>query len=336
MNNRSNINLERVTGQYHLMQRIRAFERCAVSALKAGDIPGPVHPSIGQEACAVAIVGNVNSDDILLSTHRGHGHTLVKGADAIAMMRELLGRQGGCCGGKGGSMHVADFSVGMMGANGVVGANLLIASGAAHAISILGDKRIVLNIFGDGAINRGPFLEALNWAKLYELPVLFVCEDNRFAATTRSADTTSGDGPVARALSLGIPAVSADGNDLLALEEAAQDLIAQIRAGGGPRLLHAITYRLTGHTGVDPAPYRSADEVEERWHDDPIARCHETLLNAGVDAAALALLAEEAAEEMSAALEIARTTPYPEVSQAFTDIQDLGAPTAANQLGVAQ
>ena len=318
----SNVDVARVRGQLSLMMRIRAFEQAAVDALKDGDIPGPVHPSIGQEACAVAIVGSLRQDDILLSTHRGHGHTLVKGADPFAMMCELLGRAPGCCGGKGGSMHIADFGVGMLGANGVVGANLLIAAGAAHGIKLRKEDRVVLNIFGDGAINRGPFLEALNWAALYKLPVLFVCEDNQFAATTVSADMTSGNGPAARAESLGIPAVRADGNDLLALEETSADLIAQVRAGGGPRLLHAVTYRLTGHTGADPAAYRDANQVAKMWQYDPIARCRDLLSDAGVSVAELGALESDAEEEMKAALAAARAAPYPDLDQALTDVQD--------------
>lgn len=317
-----NVDIERVRNQLATMYRIRAFEEAAVAALQDGDIPGPVHPSIGQEACAVAIVGAVRHDDILLSTHRGHGHTLVKGADPFAMMCELLGRAPGCCGGKGGSMHIADFGVGMLGANGVVGANLLIAAGAAHGIKLRGEDRVVLNIFGDGAINRGPFLEALNWARLYELPVVFVCEDNRFAATTVSADMTSGDGPVARAESLGIPAVRADGNDLLALEEVAQDLVAQARTGGGPRLLHAVTYRLTGHTAADAAAYRDADQVAQMWRHDPILRTRELLTAAGLSPQQLDQLHTDATAEMNGLLEAARAAPYPEAVEAFTDVQD--------------
>ncbi|MEM7405829.1 MAG: thiamine pyrophosphate-dependent dehydrogenase E1 component subunit alpha [Pseudomonadota bacterium] len=327
--NQTNLNVTRLSSQLHSMYRVRAFEQRAVEALQSGDVPGPLHPSIGQEACAVAIVGSVERDDILLSTHRGHGHTLVKGADPEAMMRELLGKAGGCCGGKGGSMHIADFDVGMLGANGVVGANLLIAAGAAHALDLLGESRIVLNIFGDGAINRGPFLEALNWAQIYKLPVLFVCEDNRFAATTRSATTTAGDGPVARAEALGIPAEQADGNDLLALEETAARLVGEVRGGQGPRLLHAVTYRLTGHTAADAAPYRDAAEVDAKWRDDPIARTRTLLGGAGVSEAELDSLAARADAEMSAALTAARAAGYPPVSEAFSDVQDLDAAMTA-------
>lgn len=321
----TNVDLASLTADIAQMYRIRAFERIAVEALKEGLIPGPVHPSIGQEACAVAIVGEVRTDDILLSTHRGHGHTLVKGADAKAMMCELLGRVGGCCGGKGGSMHIADFGVGMLGANGVVGANIIIAAGAAHGIALHGDDRLVVNIFGDGAINRGPFLEGLNWARIYDLPVLFVCEDNGFAATTRSADLTAGDGPAARAQSLGIPAITVDGNDLHATREAARSCIAAIREGHGPRFLHAKTYRLTGHTAVDPAAYRDSAEVERQWEVDPIARCVAIALGAGATQAEIAKLESDADQEMTEALEYAKAAAFPDTSMAFTDVQDIGA-----------
>src|SRR5690606_24554973 len=165
----------------------------------------------------------------------------------------------------GGSMHIADFSVGMLGANGVVGANIVIAAGAAHAIKLNREGRIVCCIFGDGAINRGPFLEGLNWAKVFNLPVLFVCEDNGYAATTRTSTMTAGPGPAARAESLGILALEVDGNDVQAVDAAAKELAAAVRSGSGPRFLWAGTYRLTGHTGADPAAYRSKEEVEERW-----------------------------------------------------------------------
>ena len=165
---------------------IRAFEELAIEAQREGLVLGAIHPSIGQEAVAAGICPNLSKTDLLLSTHRGHGHTLAKGADPLAMMRELFGREGGTCGGKGGSMHIADFGVGMLGANGVVGANIPIATGAAHALRNCRAGEVVVCIFGDGAINRGPFLEGLNWARVFDLPVLFVCEDNGFSATTRT------------------------------------------------------------------------------------------------------------------------------------------------------
>ncbi|MDQ4062132.1 MAG: thiamine pyrophosphate-dependent dehydrogenase E1 component subunit alpha, partial [Pseudomonadota bacterium] len=196
---RSNLDIERLIDQHRMMLRIRAFEEMALEALKEKLVLGAIHPSIGQEAVAAGVCLNLAPDDVLLSTHRGHGHTLAKGADSLAMMRELFGREGGNCHGKGGSMHIADFGVGMLGANGVVAANIVIAAGAAHAIKLRRESRIVCCIFGDGAINRGPFLEGLNWAKVFDLPVLFVCEDNGFAATTRTRAMTAGEGPAARA-----------------------------------------------------------------------------------------------------------------------------------------
>ena len=308
------------------MCRVRAFERTALAALEAGLVPGPLHPSIGQEAVAVGVCGNLRGDDILLSTHRGHGHTIVKGASPLAMMRELMGREGGCCGGKGGSMHIADFSVGMLGANGVVGANILIAAGAAHAIKLKKEDRIAVCIFGDGAINRGPFLEGLNWAKIYHLPVLFFCEDNAFAATTRTRSVSAGDGPSARAESLGIPSLKVDGNDILELDALARDVVDEVRAGGGPRFIHALTYRLSGHTAADSAGYRSGEEVEERWREDPIARAAAILAGAGVAGEELEAIREAAREEMRLVLADAKDTPWPSAERAFDDVQDSHGP----------
>ncbi|MEM6761765.1 MAG: thiamine pyrophosphate-dependent dehydrogenase E1 component subunit alpha, partial [Pseudomonadota bacterium] len=254
------------------MLRIRAFEHAAIDGAKAGHVLGAIHPSVGQEAVAAGIVSNLRRDDRLLSTHRGHGHTLAKGAHPRAMMCELFGRVGGNCGGKGGSMHIADFDVGMLGANGVVAANITIAAGAAHAIKLHGDDRIVCCLFGDGAINRGPFLEGLNWAKVFDLPVLFVCEDNGWAATTRTSDMTGGEGAASRARSFGIPAESVDGRDVMAVDALAEDAIDKVRSGSGPMLIHARTFRQTGHTSVDPAHYRPAEEVTRRTsEEDPIA-----------------------------------------------------------------
>ena len=178
------LDIDRLLEHHLLMCRVRAFEEAALQANTENLVLGAIHPSIGQEAVASGICFNLQKEDLLTSTHRGHGHTLAKGADPRVMMRELLGREGGSSHGKGGSMHIADFSVGMLGANGVVGANIHISAGAAHAIKLLKEQRIVCSIFGDGAINRGPFLEGLNWAVVFHLPVLFVCEDNGFASTT--------------------------------------------------------------------------------------------------------------------------------------------------------
>ncbi|MFC4350070.1 thiamine pyrophosphate-dependent dehydrogenase E1 component subunit alpha [Fodinicurvata halophila] len=319
------LDTERYEGFFRQMCRIRAFEEAAIRSLDEKLVLGAIHPSIGQEAIAAGICGNLASDDIILSTHRGHGHTMAKGADPLAMMRELFGRAGGNCQGKGGSMHIADFGVGMLGANGVVAANINIAAGAAHAIKLKGESKVVVCFFGDGAINRGPFLEGLNWAGVFELPILFVCEDNGFAATTRTAAMSAGAGPAARAEAIGIPAEQLDGNDIVELDQVSARLIAEAR-GGKPRMLVASTYRLTGHTATDPAAYRPSEEVEERWQLDPIARCRQLLEAAGVGAATLEDIAAQAKSEMDGVYEQAKNSDWPDDALAHADVQDVGDP----------
>ena len=321
---------------YRTMVRIRAFENAAEAASQGGvsaygqqaagtaKVRGPLHLSTGQEAVPAGVCAHLNPNDYLTSTHRGHGHTLAKGADLGRMMAELFGKATGFNGGKGGSMHIADFSVGMLGANGVVAAGLPIAVGAAHAQKIQQRSAITVCFFGDGAINRGPFLESLNWARVYALPVLFVCEDNRWSATTASGPMTAGDGASARAGSMDIPATQVDGNDVFAVHEAAQRLVAEVRAGEGPRLLHALTYRVKGHVSVDPAAYRDPAELQAALQTDPIARARNRLLAGGVDAAALAAVENEAHAEVHAALAAADAAPWPEAAAAFTDVQTLG------------
>ena len=321
-----NIDVAHLRDQHRLMWRIRALEQAALRGLEAKVVLGAIHPSIGQEAVAAGVVGSLRRDDILLSTHRGHGHTLAKGASSEAMLRELFGRVGGNCGGKGGSMHIADFEVGMLGANGVVGANIVIAAGAAHAIKLKREDKVVCCIFGDGAINRGPFLEGLNWAAVFGLPVLFVCEDNGFAATTRTASMTAGGGPAVRARAIGLPAEEVDGNDVLAVEATARAMIDAIRQGGGPRFLHARTYRLTGHTGVDTAPYRPEAEVAARRLEEPILRAAEVLRSTGVSEAEIDADRLAAEVEMAAAYEAAIGAEYPGAEEAYRDVQDIGSP----------
>lgn len=321
---------------YRTMVRIRAFENAAEVASQGGvsaygqqaagaaKVRGPLHLSTGQEAVPAGVCAHLHAQDYLTSTHRGHGHTLAKGADLGRMMAELFGKATGFNGGKGGSMHIADFSVGMLGANGVVAAGLPIAVGAAHAQKIQKRSAITACFFGDGAINRGPFLESLNWARVYALPVLFVCEDNRWSATTASGPMTAGDGASARAESLEIPATQVDGNDVFAVHEAARRLVAEVRAGEGPRLLHALTYRVKGHVSVDPAAYRDPAELQAALQTDPIARARNRLLAGGVDAAALAAVENEAHAEVEAALAAADAAAWPEAAAAFTDVQTLG------------
>ncbi len=329
---------ETLLALYRTMVRIRAFEDAAEVASQGGvsaygvaadgsaRVRGPLHLSTGQEAVPAGVCAHLGPQDYLTSTHRGHGHTLAKGADPVRMMCELFGKATGYNGGKGGSMHIADFSVGMLGANGVVAAGMPIAVGAAHAQKLQRRSGITACFFGDGAINRGPFLEALNWARVFELPVLFVCEDNRWSATTASDRMTAGEGAWARAQGLGIPATQVDGNDVLAVRQAAGELVAQVRAGAGPRLLHAITYRVKGHVSVDPAAYRDAEELRRAMQDDPIARARAAYLALpGADAARLDALEREAAEEIARAVAAADAAPWPDPASAFSDVQTTGA-----------
>ena len=323
---------------YRTMVRIRAFENAAEAASQGGvsaygqqaagsaKVRGPLHLSTGQEAVPAGVCAHLRTSDYLTSTHRGHGHTLAKGADLTRMMCELFGKATGFNGGKGGSMHIADFSVGMLGANGVVAAGLPIAVGAAHAQKLLkknGD--ITVCFFGDGAINRGPFLEALNWARVYDLPVLFVCEDNRWSATTASGPMTAGEGASARAASMDIAATQVDGNDVFGVHEAAARLVAEVRGGGGPRLLHALTYRVKGHVSVDVAAYRDPAELAAALETDPIARARGHLLSHGVSAAALDAIENAARDEVDTALAVADAAPWPGPGDAFADVQTIGA-----------
>lgn len=323
---RNEMDRTRILDLYRTMTRIRAFEEAAEAAQKDGHVGGGIHQSIGQEAIAAGVCANLRPTDLLTSNHRGHGHAMAKGADTTAMMCELFGKAGGTCQGKGGSMHIADFGVGMLGANGIVAAGILIAVGAAHGLKLRGEDPIVTCFFGDGAINRGPFLEGLNWAAAQALSVLFVCEDNGFAATTRTAALTAGPGVVARAESLGVPARTVDGNDVAAVDDVTAEELATLRAGGGPRLIHARTYRLKGHTTADAELYRDAEEVAAHAKNEPIRRCRALLRDLDVDAARLDAIEREAVDEMADAVAAATAAPWPAPELAWADVQDIGAP----------
>ncbi len=324
--------VERALALYRTMARIRAFEDAAEEASKGGVsafgaalsqdvmVRGPLHLSTGQEAVPAGVCANLRQQDMITSTHRGHGHTIAKGASIEKMMGELFGRATGFNGGKGGSMHIADFSVGMLGANGVVAAGIPIAVGAAHAVRIRGGREVVACFFGDGAINRGPFMEGLNWAAIHRLPLLFVCEDNRWSATTATGAMTAGAGALARAKATGVDGVAVDGNDVFAVDAAAGSLLDAIRAGEGPKFLHAVTYRFKGHVSVDPATYRDGEEVARALESDPMP-----LAEARIGAAAAQRIRDEAHAEVKRAVEAAAAAPWPKAEAAYTDIQDVGA-----------
>jgi len=319
--------LARTMGLLSQMHVIRAFEYAAEKGWKDGRIYGSVHLYIGEEAIAVGVCANLRQSDYLASYHRGHGHSIAKGADPIRMMKELFGRADGICGGKGGSMHVADFSVGMLGANGVVGDGAAIAVGAGLSIRLRGEDRIAVAFIGDGAVNRGPFMEALNWAQVYALPVLFVCEDNAYASSTRTSSVTGGT-VIDRARSFGMVAEAVDGNDIFAVDRLASDLVQRVRAGNGPALVHAKTYRWYGHTTRDDgSEYRDAEEVARFRSMDPIARCEGWLEDQGIDVSELDALRAAAAELIERAVTEADAAAWPAAVNAYHDVQDVGAPT---------
>ncbi len=315
----------RIFELYKTMTVIRAFEEIAEQAFNDGLVNGSIHQYIGEEAIGTAVCANLRRSDYILSNHRGHGHAIAKGADPEAMMKELLGRVGGTSGAKGGSMHIADFSVGMLGANGVLADGLTMGVGAAQALVLRGEDAIVTVFVGDGTTNRGPFYEALNWAMIYELPILFVCENNTYASSTATRVVTAGPGPVARAEAFGMPAFDVDGNDVLAVDELAADLIGRVRGGGGPHFLHARTYRIKGHISRDQMLYRPEGETERHWQDEPIGRCAAWLLANGIGQDEIDAANDAARAQIEAALEAAKAAPFPDGKLAFADVQDFGA-----------
>ena len=311
---------------YRKMITIRNFDRTAVEEFHQGNIPGVVHSYIGEEAVAVGVCTALRYDDKIVSTHRGHGHTIAKGADIKLMMAELFGRRNGYCHGKGGSMHIADFSIGMLGANGIVGAGLPIATGAALAAKMEGSERVAAAFFGDGASNEGAFHSSLNLASIWKLPAIFVCENNRWAGTVPASYGLSVEDVSVRATSYGIPGVTVDGTDVLAVYEAMEKAVQRARKGDGPTLLECKTYRWYIHSeqfGNPPDP-RPQDEIDLALRHDPIAIFASRLIERGVtDKASLRKMDEEAKLAVEAAIIFAKNSPHPEPEEAM---QDLFAP----------
>jgi TPP-dependent pyruvate/acetoin dehydrogenase alpha subunit len=314
----------RILGLYKTMSLIRAFEEIAEEAFDDGLINGSVHQYIGEEAIGTGVCANLRKSDFILSNHRGHGHAIAKGANPGAMMKELLGKVGGTSGGKGGSMHIADFSVGMLGANGVLADGLTMGVGAAQALVLRKVDAIVTVFVGDGTTNRGPFFEALNWAMIYELPILFICENNTYASSTSTRKVTAGPGPVARAEAFGMPAYDVDGNDVREVDDIASNIIANIRNGGGPQFLHAKTYRIKGHVSRDKMLYRPDGETESHWKNEPLGRCSDWLIKNGISEAEVTSANGSAYTEIREALEAAKAAPFPDGKLAYEDVQDLG------------
>jgi len=268
---------------YRKMLTIRRFEERVAHDYRNGAIPGLVHSYIGQEAVAVGVCANLRIDDRIISTHRGHGHCIAKGADLKRMMAELYGRRTGYCKGKGGSMHIADFSIGMLGANGIVGGGLPIIVGAALAAQLEGGDKVAVSFFGDGACHEGEFHESLNLASIWKLPVIFVCENNLYAFHTPARYAIPLEDIAQGVAAYAIPGIVVDGNDVVAVCEAAEKAVARARAGGGPSFLECKTYRWRSHFESDTEPdLRPPEEIEAWKRRCPIASLGRRLLEGGI------------------------------------------------------
>jgi len=303
------------------MFQIRCFEEKVFELYARNLVPGTIHLYAGEEAVAVGVCSNLRKDDYITSTHRGHGHCIAKGAQLKRIMAEILGKKTGYCKGKGGSMHIADFNVGMLGATAVVGAGLPIAMGAGLSVKLRGLDNVVACFFGDGASNQGTFHEAINMAAVWKLPVIFVCENNVYAMGTRQSTVMLKENIADRAVAYGIPGVAVDGNDVLAVYEVAQKAVGRARTGEGPTLVECKTYRHKGHSRIDPAKYRPKEEVAEWLRKDPIKRFKETLLQTKVLLEAeTQKIEKEALTEIEEAVEFAMESPYPSPEEALEDV----------------
>ena len=306
---------------YRRMLRVRRFEETAADCFTKGMLAGNIHLCIGQEASVVGSCAALRPTDYITSTHRGHGHLLAKGADSKKMMAELFGKSTGYCHGKGGSMHAADVSLGILGANGIVGAGIPIATGSGMASKIKGTDEVTLCFFGDSASNQGTFHESINMAAAWKLPVVYLCENNHYGVSTEIHRVTNTDSIAVRAKSYDIPGVTVDGCDVLAVYEAVSKAVEYARSGKGPYLVENIVYRWWGHYCGDPCAYRPKEYLEEGHAHDPIANFRKKLLADGTATEAELQEAEKAmADEIAAAYDFACDSPYPDVAEALTDV----------------
>jgi len=307
------------------MLRIRYFEEEVIQLVQRGEVVGAAHCYIGEEAVAVGACAALRDDDYMTGNHRSHGHPISKGGDVRRAMAELLGKRTGYCKGKGGSMHLADFSIGILGESGILGSALPVAVGAALATKMRHEDRVVVAFFGDGASNEGSCHETMNLASIWKLPVIFVCENNQYAVTTPFKDVIATENISDRAVAYNMPGVLVDGQDVVAMYEAVGAAVARARAGQGPSLIEGRTYRYQDHSEglrrVLRASYRTQEEIEYWKGRDPVVIHKERLLSQGI--ATSEELAQMEAEERARivdALEFARQSPYPEPEEVFEDM----------------
>lgn len=307
---------------YRNMLTIRRFEERASKEFKSGAVPGLVHSYIGQEAIATGVCFNLKPDDRIVSNHRGHGHLISKGADIRRMMAEIYGRKTGYCKGKGGSMHIADFGIGILGANGIVAAGLPIATGAALAAHLEKKNRIVVVFFGDGACQEGEFQESLNMASIWKLPIIFACENNQYGVNTAATYAIAGGDIPRRAAAYDMPVASVDGNNVTAVYEKAGEVIDIVRSGGGPYFVEFKTYRWHPHFEADSIPdLRPKNEIEEWKKKDPIVHFRRKLMAAGaVTEKDFATIEKEVMTAIEEAVTYAVESPWPAPEDAMEGI----------------
>ena len=292
------------------MWQIRRFEEAVDDLFARGLMHGTMHLSIGQEASATGTCSALRDDDAITSTHRGHGHCIAKGADLERMMAELLAKETGYCRGRGGSMHIADVATGNLGANGIVAGGIPIAAGAGLAYRLRGLDRVVVSFFGDGAANEGAFHEAVNLAAIWKLPVVFLCENNKYGMSFSTEKSFAIENIAERAAGYGIPGVTVDGNDVEAVHQAVGNAVARARQGEGPTLVESVTYRWKGHSKSDKNLYRTKEEIAEWRERDPILRFERAVLDRGVlDQAAVEAARAQATQDVRNAVRAANAAP---------------------------
>lgn len=322
MNNPFPLSRDGLLTAYRRMRTIREFEERLHVEFAKGDIAGFVHLYAGEEAAGVGIMMHLEDHDRIASTHRGHGHCIAKGVDVRAMMAEIYGKATGACAGKGGSMHIADLSKGMMGANGILGAGAPLICGAGLAAQKLGHDGVGITFFGDGASNQGTVLESMNLAAIWNLPVIFVVENNGYAESTSVDYAVATDSYVDRAAGFGMPGITVDGTDFFAVYEAAGEVIRRAREGGGPSLLECKMIRFYGHFEGDAQTYRAPGEIEEnRAHRDCLKIFTAKILEAGVvESGELARIDSEVVDLIEDAVESAKAAPLPSAAELTTDV----------------
>ena len=318
----SELTKEQMLALYRQMVQIRKTEEQLARAHQAGLVHGACHTYVGEEAVATGVCAHLRADDTVLSTHRGHGHALAKGVSPVSLMAELFGRAIGCSHGRGGSMHIFSPEVGMLGTSGIVGPSILMAAGAAYSFRLHKTDRVSVAFFGDGGSNNGAFHEGLNLASIWKLPVLFVCENNQYATEVPFATVAGNPNVAERARSYGMPGVRVDGNDVIAVYEAAGEAVRRARAGEGPTLIEGVTYRTRPHSeGMRDTGYRTREEVEEWRARDPITRLRDKLRLEGIATGdELRQIDTGIQASVDEAFEIAKNSPYPDPKSALDHI----------------